>query len=51
MHRFPVDVGKPMIIFCVQRDDVCYNGEEATAIIEDSDETLREIEQLIESAH
>jgi hypothetical protein len=47
----PVDVGKPMIIFCVQRDDVCYNGEEATAIIEDSDETLRAIEQLIESAH
>ncbi|HEY4763905.1 MAG TPA: hypothetical protein VIH75_09540 [Candidatus Sulfotelmatobacter sp.] len=47
----PVDIGKPMITFCVQRDDVCYNGEEATAIIEDSDETLREIEQLIESAH
>jgi hypothetical protein len=47
----PVDVGKPMITFCVQRDDVCYNGEETTAIIEDSTETFRAIEQLIESAH
>ena len=47
----PVEVGKPMITFCVQRDDVCYNGEEATAIIEDSTETFHAIEQLIESAH
>jgi hypothetical protein len=47
----PVEVGKPMITFCVQRDDVCYNSEEATAIIEDFDETFRAIEQLIESAH
>lgn len=45
----PVDVGKPMITFCVQRDDVCYNGDEATAIIEDSNETFRAIKQLIES--
>jgi hypothetical protein len=47
----PVEVGKPMITFCVQRDDICYNGEEATAIIEDSNETFHAIEQLIESAH
>jgi hypothetical protein len=47
----PVEVGKPMITFCVQRDDVCYNGEEATAIIEDSTETFHAIEQLIESSH
>ncbi len=44
-----VEVGKPMITFCVQRDDVCYSGEETTGIIEDSDETFREIAQLIES--
>jgi hypothetical protein len=47
----PVDLGKSMITFCVQRDDVCYNHDEATAIIEDSNETFRAIEQLIESAH
>jgi hypothetical protein len=47
----PVEVGKPMITFCVQRDDVCYNGEESTAIIEDSNETFHAIGQLIESAH
>ncbi len=47
----PVEVGKPMITFCVQRDDVCYNGEESTAIIEDSNETFHAIEQLIESSH
>jgi hypothetical protein len=47
----PVDVGKPMITFCVQRDDICSNGDETTAIIEDSTETFRAIEQLIESAH
>ena len=47
----PIDIGKRMITFCVQRDDVCYNGEEATAIIEDSDETFRAIEQLIKKAH
>jgi hypothetical protein len=45
-----VEVGKPMITFCVQRDDVCYSGEETTGIIEDSDETFRAIEQLIASA-
>ncbi|HEY6373438.1 MAG TPA: hypothetical protein VIX37_22875, partial [Candidatus Sulfotelmatobacter sp.] len=44
-----VDIGKPMITFCLQRDDVCYSGEETTGIIEDSDETFREIQQLIES--
>ena len=46
----PADVGKPMITFCVQRDDVCYNGDETTAIIEDSNETFRAIQRLIESA-
>ena len=45
-----VDVGKPMITFCVQRDDVCYSGEETTGIIEDSDETFLAIERLIASA-
>jgi hypothetical protein len=40
-----------MIIFCLQRDEVCYNGEEVTAIVEDSNETFHAIEQLIESAH
>lgn len=47
----PVDVGRPMITFCVQRDDVCYNGDEATAIIEDSNETFHAIEQLVEGTH
>lgn len=47
----PVDVGKPMITFCVQRDDVCYNGDEATAIIEDSNEMFHAIEQLVEYTH
>jgi hypothetical protein len=47
----PVDVGKPIITFCIQRDDICSNGDETTAIIEDSPETFRAIEQLIESAH
>jgi len=46
----PAAVGKPMITFCLQRDDVCYNGEEATAIIEDCNETFHEIEHLIRSA-
>lgn len=45
-----VEVGKPMIAFCVQRDDVCYNGDEVTAVIEDSDETFRAIQHLIEQA-
>lgn len=47
----PVEVGRPMITFCWQRDDVCYNGDEPTAIITDSDETFRSIQQLIESFH
>jgi hypothetical protein len=47
----PVDVGKRIITFCVQRDDICSNGDETTAVIEDSTETFRAIEQLIESAH
>lgn len=47
----PVDVGKPMITFCIQRDDVCYSGDESTAFIEDSNETFRAIKQLIESSH
>jgi hypothetical protein len=47
----PVDVGKPIITFCIQRDDICSNGDETTTIIEDSTETFRAIEQLIESAH
>jgi hypothetical protein len=46
----PVEVGKPIITFCVQRDDVCYDGEEATAVIEDDDETFFAIERLIENA-
>jgi len=45
-----VEVGKPMIAFCLQRDNVCYNGDEVTAIIEDSDETFRAIQHLIEQA-
>lgn len=44
-----VEVGKPMITFCEQTDDVCYAGDETTGIIEDSDQTFREIQQLIES--
>ena len=47
----PVDVGNPMITFCVQRDDICSNGDETTAIIEDSDETFGAIKKLIDSAH
>lgn len=45
-----IEVGKPMITFCLQKDDVCYNGDEPTAIIEDSDQTFRRIQQLIASA-
>ena len=54
MFRFPygrtppaVEIGKPMITFCYQKDDVCYIGEEAVGIIADSDETFREIQRLI----
>jgi len=46
-----VEVGKPMITFCVQKDDVCYIGYEPMGIIEDSDQTFHAIRQLIESAH
>jgi len=49
-HVPPVDIGKPMITFCYQKEDVCYAGEEALGIIEDSDETFRGIEKLIASA-
>jgi hypothetical protein len=42
-----VEIGKPMITFCYQRDDVCYVGEEAVGIIEDSDETFQAIQKLI----
>lgn len=42
-----VEVGKPMITFCLQRDDVCYAGDEVTGVIEDSDQTFREIQQLL----
>jgi len=45
-----VEVGRPMITFCLQRDDECYIGNETTGIIEDSDETLRVIRQLIETS-
>ena len=45
-----VEVGKPMITFCLQKDDVCYIGDETTGIIEDSDETFRVVRQLIESS-
>jgi hypothetical protein len=42
-----LETGKRMITFCVQKDDVCYIGEEALGIIEDSDQTFREIEKLM----
>jgi hypothetical protein len=42
-----VEVGKPMITFCLQRDDVCYIGDEVTGVIEDSDQTFRLIQQLL----
>ncbi len=42
-----VEIGKPMITFCYQKDYVCYIGEEAVGIIADSDETFREIRRLI----
>lgn len=45
-----VEVGKPMITFCLQRDDVCYAGDEVTGVIEDSDETFRKLQEVIESA-
>jgi len=41
------EIGKPMITFCYQKDDVCYIGEEPVGIIEDSDETFRAIQKLI----
>lgn len=43
-----VEVGKPMITFCLQRDDVCYVGDERTGVIDDSDQTFRAIQELIE---
>jgi hypothetical protein len=36
-----------MITFCYQKDDVCYIGEEAVGIIQDSDETFWAIQKLI----
>jgi hypothetical protein len=42
-----VEIGKPMITFCYQKNDVCYIGEEVVGIIADSDETFREIQRLI----
>jgi hypothetical protein len=39
-----LEVGKPMITFCYQKDDVCYVGEE------DSGETFHAIRNMIESA-
>ena len=48
---FPLEIGKPMITFCYQKDDVCYVGEEALGIIEDSDETFRAIQELIAAEH
>jgi hypothetical protein len=42
-----IEVGKPMITFCLQRDDVCYVGDEVTGVIEDSDQTFRLIQQLL----
>jgi hypothetical protein len=45
-----LEVGKPIITFCYQKDDVCYVGEEALGIIEDSDETFHAIRNMIESA-
>jgi len=49
MAPIAVEVGKPMITFCVQRDDVCYIGDETIGIVEDSDQTFQAIQQLIES--
>jgi hypothetical protein len=43
-----IEVGKPMITFCLQRDDVCYIGDEVTGVIEDSDETFHAIQQLLQ---
>ena len=48
---FPLEIGKPMITFCLQKDDVCYVGDEALGIIEDSDETFRAIQKLIAAQH
>ena len=45
-----LEVGKPMITFCYQKDDVCYVGEEALGINEDSGETFHAIRNTIESA-
>jgi hypothetical protein len=47
----PIEVGKPMIAFCYQKDDVCYVGDEALGIIEDSEETFRAIRKLIAAEH
>jgi hypothetical protein len=45
-----LEVGKPMITFCYQKDGVCYVGEEAWGIMEDSGETFHAIRNMIESA-
>jgi len=46
-----LEVGKPMITFCYQKDDVCYIGEEALGIIEDSDEAFQAIRDAVDTVH
>lgn len=46
-----LEIGKPMITFCYQKDDVCYIGEETLGIIEDSDSMFQAIRNMIGSGH
>ncbi len=43
----PLEIGKPMITFCYQKDDVCTIGDESVGIIADSNVTFQEIQKLI----
>jgi hypothetical protein len=42
-----IEIGKPMITFCYQEDDICYSGDETTGIVEDSDEMFQAILAMI----
>ena len=55
--RFPyphvppaIEIGKQMITFCYQRDDICYADMEYEGIIDDSDAMYFNLQKLVRSA-
>jgi len=45
-----IEIGKPIITFCYQKDDMCYVGEEALGIIADSDEIFQSIRDMVDTS-